>query len=187
MTGEAIQESPDSLSFAEKIVSHLADQVGRYGKRIGIRLHLGLPSNFEAATRLAQLDIERYGLGTVLTQGERENPYYTSLNVVPHHVEMPLEDYLKIESQFHRLASGSHLAKISLDNLEVSPEELMSTTKKITDQYPIGLYTYDRTLTYCSNCRKTWHGEQLKCPICGSVNTLTQFKRETARYQAKKT
>ena len=187
MTGEAIQESPDSLSFAEKIVSHLADQVGRYGKRIGIRLHLGLPSNFEAATRLAQLDIERYGLGTVLTQGERENPYYTSLNVVPHNVEMPLEDYLKIESQFHRLASGSHLAKISLDNLDVSPEELMSTTKRITDQYPIGLYTYDRTLTYCNNCRKTWHGEQLKCPICGSVNTLTQFKRETARYQAKKT
>jgi len=187
MTGEAIQESPDSLKFAEETVSHLADRVGRYSKKTGIRLNLGLPPNFEAATRLAQLDIERYGLGTVLTQGERENPYYTNLNIVPHHMEMPLEDYLKIESHFHRFASGNHLAKISLESLEATPENLMSITKKITEKYTIGLYTYDRTLTYCSNCRKTWHGAQLKCPACRSVNTLTQFKRETARYRAKKT
>ena len=186
MTGEAIQESSNSLSFAEKTVSYLNDQTYEYGKRNKMRLASGLPPSFEASRRLAQLDVERYGLGTVLTQGERENPYYTNLNVVPHQVEMPLEDYLEIESHFHKLASGSHLAKISLGNLEVPPEELISTTKKIINKYPIGLYTYDRTLTYCSNCRKIWHGEQLKCPTCKSVNTITQFKREAARYRAKK-
>jgi len=187
MTGGAIQEDPNSLSFAEKAVSYLIDQIGEYSKKSGIRINLGLTHSFEAAKRLAQLDIERYGLGTVLTQGERENPYYTNLNVVPHHREMPLEDYLSIESRFHQLASGSHLAKISLDDHEASPEELMSITKKIINEYPIGLYTYDRALTYCNSCRKTWHGEKMKCPACGSVNTLIRFKREAARYRAKRT
>jgi len=184
LTGEAIQESSDSLRFAEKIVRYMADEMYEYVKKTGIRLSLGLAPKFEAATRLAQLDIERYGLGTVLTQGERENPYYTNLNVAPHNVEMPLEDYLKIESLFHKLASGSHLAKISLSNLEIHPEELLSITKKIIDKHSIGLYTYDRALTYCSNCQRVWHDEQLKCPACRSVNTLTRFKRETARYHA---
>jgi len=187
MTGGAIQEDPDSLSFAEKIVSRLSDQVAKYGEKSGIRLNLGLASNFKAARRLAQLDIERYGLGVVLTQGERENPYYTNLNVVPHHVEMPLEEYLKIESRFHELVTGSHLAKISLGNPETSPEEIISITKKIINNYAIGLHTYDQALTYCNGCRKVWHGEQLKCPACGSVNTLIKFRREPARYHPKRT
>jgi len=187
MTGEAIQENPESLRFAEKTVLYLTDQIGKYSRKAGIRLKLGLTPNFEAAKRLAQLDIEKYGLGTVLTQGERENPYYTNLNVVPHHVEMSLEDYLKIESRFHKFASGSHLAKISLGSLEVPAEELLSMTKKIIDKHAIGLYTYDQVLTYCSSCRRIWHGEQLKCPVCGSVGTLIQFRRETARYRAKRT
>jgi len=187
MTEGAIQEDPDSLSFAEKVVSYIADRVERYSKKSGIRLEIGLSSSYKAATRLAQLDIERYGLGTVLTQGEKENPYYTNLNVVPHHVEMPLGDYLKIESRFHELVTGSHLAKISLGSHEASPERLISITRNIVNNYAIGLYTYDRTLTYCNSCRKTWQGEQLKCPTCGSINTLIRFRREPARYQAKAT
>ena len=185
LMGEAIQESSDSLRFAEKTVRYMADKIREYVKKTGIRLSLGLTPKFEAATRLAQLDIERYGLGTVLTQGERENSYYTNLNVAPHNVEMPLDDYLKIESLFHELTSGSHLAKISLNNLEVQTEDLMSITKKIINKHAIRLYTYDRALTYCSNCQRVWHDEQLKCPACRSVNTLTQFRRETARYRAR--
>ena len=186
MTGAAIQEDSDSLNFADKTISYLTDQIDEYKKKTGIRINLGLPSNFEAAARLAQLDIERYGLGTVLTQGGRDNPYYTNLNVVPHHIEMPLEDYLEAESHFHKLISGSHLAKVSLDH-EVSPEDLMAITKKIISEYKIGLYTYDRALTYCNSCRKIWHGEKMKCPTCGSVNALTRFKRESARYIARRT
>ena len=186
MIGETIQESSYALSFADKVISFLTDHVERYGRKANMRFKLGLPYDFEAATRLAQLDIERYGLGTVLTQGERERPYYTNLNIVPHHAEIPLEGYLKIESHMQKIISGSHLAKISLDSLEASPEELLSITRNIIDQHHIGFYTYDQPLTYCSNCRRTWRGELLKCPSCGSVNTLTQFERKTARYKFKK-
>jgi ribonucleoside-triphosphate reductase len=186
LTKEAIQESPDALSFAEKILRHLADRVREYSKRTGMRLGLGLASSFEAARRLAQLDVEIYGLGVVLTQGERESPYYTNLNVVPHHPEMPLEDYLEIESRFHELAPGSHLAKISLNGLRASPDELASTTRRILERYTIGLYAYDQPLAYCSNCQRLWHGEKLKCPACGSVKTLTQFRRQPARYRAER-
>ncbi|KYH39831.1 MAG: ribonucleoside triphosphate reductase [Candidatus Bathyarchaeota archaeon B63] len=180
ITKEAIQESPDALGFAE----NLSDRVREYSKRTGMRLGLGLAPSFEAARRLAQLDVEMYGLGVVLTQGERENPYYTNLNVVPHHPEMPLDDYLDVESRFHRLAPGAHLAKICLNGLRANPEELASTTERILERYPIGLYAYDRPLAYCSNCHRLWHGERLKCPACRSVKTLTRFRRQPARYKA---
>jgi anaerobic ribonucleoside-triphosphate reductase len=99
---------------------------------------------------------------------------------------MPLEDYLEIESRFHELAPGSHLAKIHLNGLRTSPEELASTTMMILERHPIGLYAYDKPLAYCSNCRKLWHGERLKCPACGSVKTLTRYRRQPARYQAER-
>lgn len=183
MIGETIQESSHALSFADRVISFLTDNIERYGRKAGMRFKLGLPYDFEAATRLAQLDIEKYGLGTVLTQGERERPYYTNLNIVPHYAEIPLEEYLKIESHMQKIIPGSHLAKISLSNLEASPEELFSITRSIIDHYNIGFYTYDQPLTHCSNCQRTWRGKLLKCPLCKSVNTLIQFERETSRYR----
>ncbi|MCD6537445.1 ArsR family transcriptional regulator [Candidatus Bathyarchaeota archaeon] len=185
MTEESIRESRDALRFAEKIITKLSDQTERYGRKAGIRLKLGFPSSFEAATRLAQLDIERYGLGVALTHGERENPYYTGLNDIPYHTEISIDEYLEAEMHLHRLTPGSHMTKISLKD-EFSPDDLMETTRMIIDQYNIGFYAYDRPLTYCSNCQRTWHGERLKCPICNSVNTLARFRRRETRYRTER-
>ncbi len=139
--------------------------------------------DFEGARRLAQLDIERHGLAEVHVQGGRDEPFYTNMTVVPYGTEMPLEEYLRLESRFHALTPGGHLVKIPLRDSEVEAESLFSETKKITREHKIGLYTYDRSLTYCSNCRRTFLGGKIKCPTCGSVNAITKFRREPARYQ----
>jgi anaerobic ribonucleoside-triphosphate reductase len=38
-------------------------------------------------------------------------------------------------------------------------------------------FTYNRRVTYCSNCRKSWFGSLHKCPSCGSMGTLVTFDR----------
>ena len=185
MTGTAVHESEEALNFAEEVVSYLSRLVKGYAKRRKIRYALALTPERNAARRLAELDIERYGLAEVQVQGRREEPCYTNMSVVPYGTEMPLEDCLRVESRFQALTSGGHLVNIPLGEPENKAEDLFSTTKRIVKDHKIGLYAYDRSLTYCSNCQKTFAGEQVKCPACSSVNAITKFRREPARYTAR--
>ncbi|MCW4020357.1 MAG: helix-turn-helix domain-containing protein [Candidatus Bathyarchaeota archaeon] len=185
MTGKAIHESEEAQNFAVEEASYLSEQVRGYAKKRKVRCALGLTPNLSAARRLAELDIEKYGLAEVHVQGGRENPYYTNMTVVPLEAELPLDDRLRIEARFHALTPGSHLVRVPLGESEEDAEHLFSTTRKIVKDHEIGLYAYDRSLTHCSNCKKTFHGEQIKCPKCGSVNAVTRFSRAPARYRAK--
>jgi ribonucleoside-triphosphate reductase len=186
MTGKAVYEGEEARDFAAEVVSYLSKQVKTYSKRRQLRMALGLTPDLDAACRLAELDVERYGLGEVHVSGGTEKPCYTSMAVVPLDVELPWEERFSLESQFHCLASGSHLARVPLGDSVVDAESLLSMTRKTVENFKVGLFTYDRSLTYCSNCLKTFHGEQIKCPECGSVNAVTQFVREPALYRAHK-
>jgi anaerobic ribonucleoside-triphosphate reductase len=186
MTGKAVYEREDALDFAVEVVSYLSKQVKAYAKRRQLRMAFGLTPDLDAACRLAELDIEKYGLGEVHVSGGTEKPCYTSITIVPLEVELPWEERLSLESQFHGLAPGSHLARVPLGDSEVDAESLLAMTRKTVENSKVGLFTYDRSLTYCSNCLKTFHGEQIKCPECGSVNAVTRFVREPARYRAHK-
>jgi len=185
MTGKAVHEGEEALNFAEEVASSLSKFVKAHAKKKRIRFALALTPDLHGARRLAELDTERYGLAEVRAQRVGEIPCYTNMTVVPWRAEVPLEDSLRLEARFHALTPGGHMVTIPLGEAETGAEQLLSTTKKIVKDHGIGLYAYDRSLTYCGNCRKTFHGEHMKCPACGSVNAVTRFSRQPARYQAK--
>ncbi len=185
MTGKAVYEDDDSLKFAEEVASYLAKQVKEYAKKRKIRFALAFTPDLEGAKRLAELDIERYGLGEVHVQGGKDTPYYTNLTIVPKEDDVKLEQRLNIESRFHNLTPGGHLVKIPLEGSDFDVEALLATTKKIVKNFKTGLYTFDRSLTFCSICQKTFRGEHVKCPQCGSVKTVAQFRRAPASYRPK--
>jgi len=185
LTGKAVHEGEEALNFAEEVVSSLSKFVKTHAKKRRIRFALALTPDLHGAKRLAELDTERYGLAEVRAQRVGESPCYTNMTVVPWKAEVPLDDYLRLEARFHALTPGGHMVTIPLDKAEEGAEHLLSTTKKIVKDYRIGLYAFDRSHTYCGNCHKTFHGEHLKCPACGSVNAVTRFSRQPARYQAK--
>jgi anaerobic ribonucleoside-triphosphate reductase len=137
---------------------------------------------FEASRRSATLDIEKYGLAEVHVQSERDEPHYADLSMVPLNLDVSLEKYLGVEEKLHELASGCHLAKIPLGPND-GPEQLFSTTRKIVKS-KVGFYAFDKVITYCGNCQKTFSEKQAKCPRCGSVNAVTRFRRRNARYGA---
>jgi anaerobic ribonucleoside-triphosphate reductase len=41
----------------------------------------------------------------------------------------------------------------------------------------VEFFTYNRKITYCSNCKKSWFGTLHKCPSCGAMSTLVKFDR----------
>ncbi|MBS7614495.1 helix-turn-helix domain-containing protein [Candidatus Bathyarchaeota archaeon] len=182
VTNKSIHEGEEALDFAEEILTHIIEEKKAYLKNMKLRFALGLTPSFDAAKRLAELDIERYGLGDVYVSGGRENPYYTSMTAIPLEANLPLDDLLSLESRFEALTPGSHLFKIPLGESEADAETLFATTQRIAKNHKIGFYTFDRTLTYCNKCEKTFFRELTKCPICGSVNAVTRFSRKPIRY-----
>jgi len=185
MDGKAINEDDKALNSAAEILKYLSKVIGEYIKKTEARFVLSMVPCAEAAKRLAQLDIEKYGWARVHIQGDKKNPSYTNMTALPREAKIPLKEYLNIEGRFHQLALGSHLATITIEGSDRDPERLLQTTREILNTYKIGLYAYDMGLTYCSNCKKAFIGELDKCPSCGSVNAITQYCRGPAKYTVK--
>ncbi|MEM1531208.1 MAG: anaerobic ribonucleoside-triphosphate reductase [Candidatus Bathyarchaeia archaeon] len=181
-TKYAIYESDESIKFADDILSYILEVINGYSRRRGMRCALSLTPNMEVSGRMAALDVEHYGLAGVSVG--KEKPYYSSISSIIYNADIPLKKYLSIEERMQRFLSGSHLIKIPIKYSEESPEQLLSITREIISSLNIPLFTYDVPLTYCSGCHKTFQGEQQKCPLCGSVNTITRFVRESSRYKA---
>ncbi|MCS7119982.1 MAG: ArsR family transcriptional regulator [Candidatus Bathyarchaeota archaeon] len=187
MLGKLPHESNEALEFAEETANFLSSQAKTYAKKRKIRCALSLMPDLQGARRLATLDVEKFGYSKVFTHGGEGNHYYTNVMITPQETSLTLEKTLEIESRFHEITPGGHLIKISSPDPDADADSLLALTKKIVSDYKIGLYTFDRTITFCHSCQKTFINELSKCPNCNSTNTLTHFSRQPALYSPKTT
>jgi ribonucleoside-triphosphate reductase len=172
--GKSIYEDENSLNFASKIVKHVLEFLPRRHERRLLPSALPLA---DASERLAKQDIERFGVAKVRFLGTREKPYYSaSCRISLQNFEIPAK-ILAVEKEIYEPLAGGNLTVLELGDAECASETLFSITKRLVENYKLGLFTYNRNLTHCSQCRKSWFGTLQKCPQCGSVSTLTAFKR----------
>ncbi|MCX8171773.1 MAG: hypothetical protein N3E47_07445, partial [Candidatus Bathyarchaeota archaeon] len=181
-TGNAVHEGDEPLKFAEEISSILMKATSDFSRRKEMRCALSLTLDGETSRRMAALDVEHYGLAEVNVSGTKDKPYYSDLSSLLYDAGITLEKYLEIEERLHTFFFGSHLVKIPVK--DQTPEELLSLSKRISGAFRIPLYAFDTSVIYCSNCHKTFRGDQPKCPICGSAGAITKFIRESTRYKA---
>jgi len=180
LSGKMIHEDGDALRLAERIVRYIL----QYTKRLWRKLARVLPSmasEASAAQRLAELDVEKYGWGSVKAQGEKENPIYTEMVAVPLSVNIPWNERLKVEEKLHKVCPGGHLSILQVADVPQNPEELLSLTKEIVTSRQVRAFVYNRTLCYCPRCKNTSFGFPPRCPQCGSTR-LTYFDRVSAKY-----
>jgi anaerobic ribonucleoside-triphosphate reductase len=78
------------------------------------------------------------------------------------------------------LNSGGSLDIYELEDTEYSAQALMNLTSRIIEIGASEFFTYNRTVSYCSNCKKNYYGVLHKCPGCGSMSTITTFDRFTS-------
>ncbi|MCZ2856432.1 MAG: helix-turn-helix domain-containing protein [Candidatus Bathyarchaeota archaeon] len=182
--GKSIPEDDKALKFAEDIMQYFFEFVRKYSRKPETRPVLAMVPCYDAAKRLAELDVERYGWANARPRGAKEHPFYTDMVVVPPEANISWQERLKIEERFHQLAMGGHLAIMQLAEKEQDPEELLAVTKQIATTYRIGLYSFNRSITFCGHCQKTFFGQLLKCPFCGSVNAIIRHRRVSAKYES---
>jgi ribonucleoside-triphosphate reductase len=173
----------ESVKFAEEISQNLLIFKHKLGRKHGKRLFPAILPSPEASERLAQLDIEKYGIAKVKFSGTRETPFYSttkrlrlqagSLLAIP-------SESLEAEQKLRGLNAGGSLSIIELEETEYKPEELMKLTTQLIEKQAVEFFTYNRRITYCANCKKSWFGVLHKCPSCGSMSTLITFDRFTS-------
>ncbi len=170
----------ESAKFAEEIVQNLLAFQHKIGRKHGKRLFPAILRSLEASERLAQLDVEKYGIAKVKFSGTREEPFYSTtrrLHVqVGNFLSVPSES-LETEQKLKGLNAAGNLSIIELGETEYKPEELMNLTKQLIEKQAVEFFTYNRRITYCVNCKKSWFGALHKCPSCGSISTLITFDR----------
>ncbi len=175
--GKPLKQDGETIDFAQKIVSYLSTDIERYSKKPETRASLAMVPAADAAKRLAELDAEKYGWAKVHAQGTKEKPFYTDLVAFPLGVDVSWKERFRVEERFHQLTPGGHLAVVSLADEEQDPDDLLAVTKDVAANYGVGFYVFNRNLSYCASCQKTFYGKLERCPVCGSVNMLQSFSR----------
>ncbi|MFZ7138846.1 MAG: anaerobic ribonucleoside-triphosphate reductase [archaeon] len=172
-----LKQEGETLDFAKQIVTYLSEDVEKHSKKPETRVALAMVPAGYAAKRLASLDAEKYGWGTVHTKGTKEKPFYTDLVALPLDVPTFWKDRIKVEEQFHSLTPGGHLAVIPLADEPQKSDDLLAVTRDIVGSSKVGLHVFNRNIAYCAVCRQIFYGKLEKCPSCGSVNMLQSFSR----------
>ncbi|MEM3578274.1 MAG: anaerobic ribonucleoside-triphosphate reductase [Candidatus Bathyarchaeia archaeon] len=176
---EAFCKSPftdeKTLGFAAEVLQAAADYMAKIGRRKR-RLFTALLPDFEASERLVQLDIERYGIARVRFSGARENPFYSTVSRMSLDGEKFVEASMRFKSVSGKL-NGGNIIVIEIEDFKGGAEELMALTRDIVEKKIHEFFTYNRKLTYCARCKKSWYGIRHKCPSCETTGTLTVFDR----------
>lgn len=183
LNGKPLHEEGKPTETAEQILKYIHDYARKSLRKPETRTVVAMVPSPNAARRLAQLDVERYGWAKVHVNGSKEQPSYTDLVAVPAQAQIKLDTRLKIEEIMQKWASGGHLTPIRIENDEPNVTELSELSRKLASESKIGLYTFSRVLTYCSRCKRIIPGQPAKCPNCGSAEALTSYSRSSAKYE----
>ena len=172
-TGKPIQDDA-AKTFLTETTQNIKGSISKFGRKRGKHLQTATLPNPEAATRLAQLDIERYGIGKIRYSGTRDRPYYTTINKFTLQNLNTQQTSQNIPEQPQ--TSGS-LTIIDLDETTPTAEQLLQTTTQLLETQKPKLFTYNKKTTYCTNCKKTWPDLKAKCPQCNAISTLIHYDR----------
>ena len=170
-------DSEETLQFAEQVTESILAFMPKMSRKLGKRLFPAMLPSSDASERLAQLDIERYGVAKVRFSGTREKPYYSTTSRLLLQEGTLSPEALRVEQRLSKLHAGGSLTIVELGEAEFKPADALALTKQLVEAESVGLFAYRRRMTYCANCRHSWFGTLHKCPSCGAVGTLTVFDR----------
>ncbi len=176
-TGKPLSQE-ESWKFAKEVVQVAQTFVSKIGRKHGRRISIAILHSAEASSRLAQLDIEKYGIAKVKIRGTRERPFYsTTVRVglqTGNFLSVPSEQLDELKT-LKGWSSGGTLTAIEMNGNEVDAGGLVKLTNSLMENHGIEFMAYTRAVTYCSSCQKSWFGNLHKCPSCGSIGTLVAF------------
>ncbi len=175
LSGKSVYEDEKARKWMQDVIQIILDYTHKIGRKSGKRLLPAVLYETEASERLAQLDVDKYGLGTAKFSGIREKPFYSTVSRLALKGGQIPPEASDVERQLRGLSIGGSLAVIELGDLEYKPDELLSVTKQAVENCSLEFLTFRRRLTYCLSCKRSWFGLLHKCPSCNSIGALSIY------------
>ncbi|MBC7130078.1 anaerobic ribonucleoside-triphosphate reductase, partial [Candidatus Bathyarchaeota archaeon] len=172
--GKRLYDDDNALNFAVKTSEFISELLSAFTKRRERRLYASALPSPVGSRRLAQLDIDIYGVSKVHFSGTRRQPYYSTSAKIDINDEQ-CSKMIMAEKEICRFLRGGTLIKVPFEGVPPKPEELIYITRKLVGTYQVDLFTYVWKVTCCRQCGKSWPKLLHKCPSCGAVNPLTVF------------
>jgi ribonucleoside-triphosphate reductase len=172
--GAGINADEEAFKFIINALKIMINEAATLSKKLDLRLLIAQMPNDEASTRLAKLDVEKYGRSTVIVQGSLENPYYTNDSILPISLKIPLENRVKIESKVQSILEGGSLP-IYLEAKKFDSKNLLKLTK-LAQERGVKFMFYTSDYSYCLACSKIFSSLLHKCLNC-DTSELIQIAR----------
>lgn len=179
-TGSSFVRDESSLKFAQNLLRETLSLVKSIADDSGVRFTLGQLPGDGASARLAELDVEKYGLGVTVVEGAKGHPFYTDVPLSPHSAKIALEDRISIESKFQSILTGGHISLIHMSPEVQDPAALMKLTERACAK-GLRFFTFTGNFTFCRPCNHTSRGMAGRCAKCGS-DVIINYGRSSATY-----
>lgn len=166
-----------TLAFASEVGQNISIFIHKIARRRGKRVSTALLLNIDASERLAQADVEKYGIAKTKFSGTREKPFYSTASRTTLSAGKLSSETLSFDDKTADLHEGGSLVVIELGDAKYDPAELVTISKQLAENHDVAFFVYERRLTHCVNCRKSSFGLLRKCPSCGAIGTLAFFDR----------
>lgn len=188
--GDEVHESSDAWRFGLKVIGYMREVVDEYAKETGSSFGLVQSPAESCATRLAQIDLNRYGSRAIFQgdpskiENDMRSIYYTNSSHVNVAAGISLGERILVESSFHPLFSGGTIMHVFLGEAYPNAEALWKLTKHIATKTLTGYFAYTKDMTICKACKRTHFGLLDKCSNCGAEHGLLEhWSRVTGYYQ----
>jgi anaerobic ribonucleoside-triphosphate reductase len=176
-TGLRIERDKSSFAFGLKLLQEISKLTKAASQDSEMRVCVSQRPGDEAAARLAELDVERYGRAAVVADGSRGSLYYNDLPTIPLTAKMSVEDRISSESKFQALMPGGHLSVICVLPQLAAQDALLRWTG-VALELNCRFITYTSDYSACGSCNNTDAGIVPKCTKCGS-DKLTYLGRSS--------
>jgi len=176
-----LHKDEKAMKFASEVVSRIVKEAKTMSDELEMRLQVAQRPGDDASTRLAELDLEKYGRATTVVGGTRAHPCYTDLTTLAPSNKISLKERAGIEAKFQAMTNGGHMLPVHL----VPKEHDSRTINKLTNELlseKILSFAYANQFSYCRGCRNYVVGIVSKCPKCEST-LITHIGRCSATYE----
>jgi anaerobic ribonucleoside-triphosphate reductase len=180
-TEDELCKDDGAMKFGLEAVSKMAQEAKTISEELEMRLQIAQRPGDDAASRLAELDLEKYGRAMTIVEGTRTHPCYTDLTTLPLSTKISLRDRARIESKFQTATLGGHLLPVHLAPKEHDSRTMYKITTELLSE-KIQSFAYANNFSYCRSCRNRVVGIISKCPKCEST-LITHLGRCSATYE----
>ena len=156
-----------NLKETSDFLDYINQKLKKFQEKDKTLYNLELTPGEGSCTRLASLDKKAYP--DIITQGDEENPYYTTLLTSPHE-EIFWEFRMRAEAELLPKFSGGTVYRTYLAR-EDEPEHLKYILKKIVNT-TIPYFDFTPTVSFCPKCGNREVGAYTSCRKCNSPTDI---------------